>query len=385
MPDLPRGWATFGHSGPSLLLLNTFRAGRLAHAYLITGPKQSGRRTLALDLARAVNCRPAPDLFGAAPDKPCGECPQCVRITRGIHADVRIINVDTPTEKKRGGDDEEEGGRSRKTMISIEHVRDMERDAWLKPFEGNSRAFIIDGAELLHPAAANALLKTLEEPPPEVIIILVAADKGALLPTIISRCQQIELRPVATETIERELTVRHKTEPEQARTLARLARGRPGWAISALSDPTALDRQAQAIQRIMAALAGDLESRFNYARQLSDSFWRKRDDVLLELDFWLDWWRDIALVRNGLERFVTYVDWLPTLAALGRQLDGDAIARGVETVTGTRNALVANANSRLALDVMMLDLPFIAPSKLPAASISPAAGRPDRPAITVQE
>ncbi len=384
MADLPKGWTTFGHNGPSRLLLNTFRAGRLSHAYLITGSERSGRRTLALDLARAVNCRPAPDLFGSAPEKPCGECPQCVRITRGIHSDVRVINIDTPTEKKREGDGEDEGTRNRKN-ISIEHVRDLEHQASLKAFEGSCRAFIIDGADLLHPSAANALLKTLEEPPPDVLIILVATDASALPQTIVSRCQLIELRPVATETIEQELTARYKTEPEQARTLARLARGRPGWAIAALSDPTALDRQTQAVQRIMAALTGDLESRFHYARQLGESFRRKRDDVLLEMDFWLDWWRDIALARNGLERFVTYIDWLPVLAALGRQLDGDAIARGIETVTGTRSALEANANARLALDVMMLDLPYIAPSSLPAANTAAVAAPQDGPAITVQE
>ena len=381
MADLPKGWTTFGHNGPSRLLLNTFRAGRLSHAYLIAGPGQSGRRTLALDLARAVNCQPAPDLFGAAPEKPCGACPQCARITRGIHSDVRVINVDTPTKKKREGDGEDEGARNRKN-ISIEHVRDLERDAWLKPFEGNSRVFIIDGAELLSNDAYASILKTLEEPPPDVLIILVATAASALPQTIVSRCQLIELRPVATETIEQELTARHKAEPQQARTLARLARGRPGWAIAALSDPTALDRQTQAVQRIMAALTGDLEFRFHYARQLGDSFWRKRDDVLLEMDFWLDWWRDVALVKNGLERFVKYIDWLPTLAALGRQLDADAIARGVETVTSTKSGLEANASPRLALDVMMLDLPYIAPSSLPAANTAAAQ---DGPAVTVQE
>lgn len=385
MVDLPKGWATFGHNGPSRLLLNTFKAGRLSHAYLIAGPEQSGRRTLALDIARAVNCQPAPDLFGAAPEKPCGECSQCVRISRGIHSDVRVIDPQTPVRKDKDGAEAKDGADARHKLIRLEHIFDLQHDASLRPFEGSSRFFVIDGAELMSNEAVGSLLKTLEEPAPNVVIVLVAIAPGALPQTIVSRCQLIELRPVATELIEQELTARYKTPPEQARTLARLARGRPGWAIAALSDPTALDRQTQAVQRIVAALTGDLESRFQYARQLSDSFWRKRDDVLLEMDIWLDWWRDIALTRNGLERFVTYIDWLPTLAALGRQLDGDAIARGIETVTGTKSALEANATPRLALDVMMLDLPHIAPSSLPAANTMAAAASQDGSAGTIQE
>ena len=100
------------------------------------------------------------------------------------------------------------------------------------------------------------------------------------------------------------------------------------------------------------------------------------------MDFWLAWWREIALAKHGLEHFIAHIDWLPTLAALARQLDGDAIARGVDTVTGTKSALEANANARLALDVMMLDLPYISPSSLPIAKTAVSV---DGPPVTVQE
>jgi DNA polymerase-3 subunit delta' len=367
--DPPRGWTTFGHPGPSKLLRNTARAGRLAHAYLITGPDQSGRRTLALDVARAVNCTPAPDLFGVAKDRPCGECPQCVRITRGLHADVRVINADTQTEEGRRPAD---GGEARHKQVRIEHVRDIERQASLKPFEGRSRVFVIDGVETLSQEAANAILKTLEEPPPDVLIILVALSASTLPQTVVSRCQLVELRPVAAEVIERALLERFNAAPEQARTLARLARGRPGWAVAALQDPATLDRQTQAAQRILAALTGGLEARFRYARELGESFWRRRDDVLTEMDMWLDWWRDVALARNGLERFVTNVDWLPALTAVGLTLNDAAISTGAETVARTKRSLEANAIPRLALEVMMLDLPHVDSAQVQATATASA-------------
>ena len=355
----PQGWTTLGHPGPSRLLLGALRAGRLSHAYLIAGLARTGRKTLALDLARAVNCAPAPDLFGAAPARPCGQCAQCSRITRGIHADVRVITVDTPVMSDRPADsgDPASGADTRHKAIRIGHIWDLERQAFLKPFEGAKRVFIIDGAELMSEEAANALLKTLEEPPPDVLLVLVATAPESVPQTILSRCHVIQLRPVPAEVIEQALQDRFHAPPEQARTLARLARGRPGWAINALVDPTALDRQAQAVIRITGAIGGGLEARFRYAREVADAFWRRRDDALLEMDLWLDWWRDVALVRHGLDKFVINIGWLPALTALGKALDDQMISSTAASVARTRRALEANAIPRLALDVMMLDLP----------------------------
>lgn len=360
---LPQGWFTLGHPGPSRLLLGALRAGRLSHAYLISGLAQTGRKTLALDLARAVNCAPGPDLSGAAPARPCGQCAQCSRITRGIHADVRVISVDTPVESDRPADggDPASGVNQRRRDIAVGHIRDLERQAFRKPFEGAKRVFVIDGAELMSQSAANALLKTLEEPPADVLIVLVAASPESVPETILSRCHLIQLRPVPADVIEHALQDRFNAPPEQALTLARLSRGRPGWAINALHDPTALDGQTQAIIRITGALGGSLEARFRYAREVADAFWRRRDDALLELDMWLDWWRDVALARHGLDRSVTNVGWLPALRALGKEFDDLTVSSAASAVARTRWALQANANPRLALEVLMLDLPHAEP------------------------
>ncbi len=381
MDTAPDGWATFGHPGPSRLLLRSFEAGRLSHAYLFSGPEQIGRRTLALDLARLVNCKPQQSFVaaphGAGSPRPCGVCVPCGRITRGIHADVRVINVDTPTSQDKG-DGGASGDGPRHKSIRIEHVRDLEHQASLKPFEGGTRVFIIDGAELMSQPAANALLKTLEEPPQDVLIVLVASSVAALPATIVSRCHIIELRPVPAEVIEPHLVQKLGASPEQAHTLARLARlarGRPGWAISALADPTALDKGSQAVQRILDVVTGGMEARFQYARQLADTFWRRRDAVLDELDLWSEWWRELAMARNGLDNLVTNETWLPRFKGIAQALDNSTIAAGATAVASARRALEANAIARLALEVFMLDLPFVSKDNLPSDRLETAAAQ----------
>ena len=188
-------WGVIGHGGAVRLLSGAMNAGRLAHAYLITGAEQVGRKTLALALARAVSCE-------AEFQRPCGSCRQCDRIARGIHADVRVIERHTPIRGTAGGEASDEGQDERHARFSIEHIREMQRDATLNAFEGPRQVFILDGAETLRfqdgPAteAANALLKTLEEPPGDVLLVLIAPSRAASFsPTPAS-----EITPMTTST-----------------------------------------------------------------------------------------------------------------------------------------------------------------------------------------
>ena len=348
--------------------------GRASHAYLITGSAQVGKRTLALDIARAVNCTPSPDMFGETPQPPCGRCAPCDRITRGLHADVRVIDVNTELPSADGRSESGQGSnpRSRKN-IRIEHIAELQREASLKPFEGRRRVFIVDEAEAMSAEAANRLLKTLEEPAEEVMIVLVSASPDSLPPTVVSRCQRIELRLVPREEIERALVDRFGAEPEDAAVLSRIARGCPGWAIDALNDPTAMDKRTQSAQRILSVLTGDIEERFRYAREASTTFTRDRAAGTAEIETWLDWWRDVAFAANGLEKHVVNADWLPSLSAVGNALKSGELSAAVDAVERTLDALRANAMPRLALEVMMLDLPGVDGSAVPQPG-APVAG-----------
>ena len=314
------------------------REGRHAHAYLLVGPPQVGKGTLALNIAQAVNC-----LFPT--DAPCGECSQCLRIASGLHADVRNISV------RR-----DEDGPSRKE-IGIDDVRELHRQASLKPYEGSQRVFIFDGAEDLSEEASNALLKTLEEPPPQVLIALVATTEEALLPTIRSRCQRLEMKPLPLEQVAMELAGSHGMASEKADLLSRLSMGRLGWALSAMSDPSILEKRAEGLEHISRMAGASLQERFDYASNLASLHSRNREAAGEVLQLWLRWWRDLLLIKEGAEHFVTNVDLISTLRPAAARLGTPEVVEFIRAILSTLEALEHNANSRLALEVLMLGLP----------------------------
>jgi len=364
------GWTTFGHPGATRLLSRSSETGRLAHAYLITGPDKVGKRTLAIDIACMVNSEAVIDMFGAADSIDLATSHQAERIRKGIHSDVRIIDVNTELEKdSKGsgsdGDGEESSGRGRQN-ISINHIREMIRDSATKPFEGSSKVFIIDDAQRMTIEAANTLLKTLEEPADDTFIILTSPTDEALPETVVSRCQRIDLRPVDPEVIESELIERFEAEVSQARSLSRLARGCPGWAIDALNDSTIVDGHNQAVLRFAEIVTGNIEERFRYARQTGGQFWRDRDAVLTEMQRWLEWWRDVAMMRHKLDDHVTNTEWADLLSEIASQLKESQISAAVTSIQYATIALEANAVPQLTLEVLMLDLPWADPAKVPS-------------------
>ena len=332
-------WRTIGQDRAIHILKRSLEMGRFPHAYLLSGAPHVGKMTLAIDLAQALNC--------LEDEKPCGECSQCSRIARGLHADVHVVGVDA------GGSGE---GRSR-VAISIDQVRDVQRQASLKPFEGRHRVIIFDGAEHLSEGAANALLKTLEEPPDQVVLLLLASDDGALLPTLVSRCQLLRLRPVSRSLIVRELEGRHGVDGERADEVARLSRGRPGWAIDAATRPGALEHMNKTLGAIEGVVSGGVEARFSYAADLAASFGRDRDPVRQELALWLEWWRDVMLTREGDPGLVTHLSRMGAIQPLAEVLTTDQVARAINAVQEAESRLDRNVNPRLALEEMVLALP----------------------------
>src|SRR5689334_2021482 len=176
-------WGIIGHEWAVDFLRRSLAGARAAHAYLLSGPAGVGKALLALRLAQALNCeRGGPD--------PCLACRACKRIERGNHPDVRVAGMASQAAGLKADE------AARQKDLKIDTVRDWQSDISLRPYKGRRRVFILHDAERLTEAAANAMLKTLEEPPPYATIILVANSGGDLLPTIVSRCQPLRLRPV---------------------------------------------------------------------------------------------------------------------------------------------------------------------------------------------
>ena len=324
-------WNTIGHDSAVALLRRSLNEGRLAHAYMITGPRHLGKMTLAMDLARALNC--------TAAERPCGECTQCDRVSRGLHTDVKVVGV-------------EKG-----VMIAIDQVRETQREVSLAPFEGASRVVIIDEAERLSQEAANGMLKALEGPPDQVVLVLLAPDTGAVAPTLSSRCQLLELPRVPGATIVDALIRNHGVDAAMADQIARIARGRPGWAFRAAEDPQILENLSHKLAELEEIVAGNIEERFAHAASVASAFDRDRDAGRRDLDMWLDWWRDLMLVKAGTPEFMTHVSRLEPMRTAAAKLTSAQIARTIAAIGETVSFLERNVNSRLALEQLFLSLP----------------------------
>jgi DNA polymerase-3 subunit delta' len=334
------GWHTIGNEKATGALRRALDGGRLPHALLITGPEHVGKMALAVDLASALNC--------TGEEKLCGECPGCSRTRRGLHTDVHVVGL----EMAAGG------GRSR-TLIGVDQVRDVQREAALAPFEGACRVIVFDGAELMSEEAANSLLKTLEEPPPGVYLLLLTPKPEALLPTVVSRCQVVDLKPVPSDVIARHLVESLGMDEDLADRTARLSGGRPGWAIRAAAEPELLEAVEEKVDVVEEVVKGSMETRFEHAARLGSATDRDRESGRRELEVWLAWWRDVMLIKEGAPQLAANLSRMESLKAVAAMLTRQQITGAIQAIRRTRRLITRNVNSRLALEVMMLDIPRV--------------------------
>lgn len=143
----------------------------LSHAYIISGPAGSGRHTLARQLAAAMLC-------AGSGEKPCGKCGPCLKVRKGVHPDVSTVTG--PEEGK---------------PITVDRVRLLRADAYIRPNEGERKVYLLEGADRMNAPAQNAMLKLLEEGPPYAAFLLIAGNAGGLLRTVRSRCEELALTP----------------------------------------------------------------------------------------------------------------------------------------------------------------------------------------------
>jgi DNA polymerase-3 subunit delta' len=331
-------WQLVGNERAVTQLQRNLERGTVANAYLIVGPPHVGKMTLALELAKALNCE--------GKDPPCGECSPCRKVASGLHADVRVIGLSA-----NGNSNDK-----LRTEISIEQVREMQHAASLPPFEGSYKVFIIDGAEMMSNEAANCLLKTLEEPSAGVLFILLTSNDSLIPTTVISRCQKLELRPLPVPQLESALAEQRSLDADKTGLLSRLSHGCLGWALTAADDASLLERRDQLLERIIEVIGGDNELRFDYAAQLAAQFSQNRAAVGEVLDLWLDWWRDLLLVKldSGV---ITNVDHEVELTEMSRGYSLAQIRSFIASIQAAGEQLGQNANARLALEVLMLNIP----------------------------
>ncbi len=326
-------WQVKGHSRTVALLRQSLERGRLSHAYLFTGPAHVGKLTLAMNLAQAVNCE--------SEDRPCQQCAACRRIAAAKHADVHVVDLLSADKKE----------------IGIRQVADMQSAAHLPPFEGRCKVFVFDRAEMLSREAANSLLKTLEEPPPAVLMVLLTARENELLPTIASRCQRLELRPLPVAAVREALVADHHVPPDRADLLARLSGGCPGWAILALRDEKVLAERDRRLDDFARLCGAGARERLAYAAELAALFSKGREGVADTLAAWRQWWRDVMLIKCGNSQGIINTDQEEVLRREAERNTPRSIAAFMRRISLTARELEQNASPRLALEVLLLHMP----------------------------
>lgn len=205
-----------GHERVADELRRCVAQGRFPHAFLFVGPEGVGKRTFALGLAQALLCERSPETAL----NPCGACPSCLQIDAGMHPDV--LRVETPEDKHE---------------LPIRVIRELCLDLGLKPMHGTRRVAIVDDADDLNDEAANAFLKTLEEPPPGSVLILIGTSAEMQLDTIVSRCRVVRFEPLEPNVLAGVLVEQGVTaDPSVALELAGRAEGSVSRA-KGLADP----------------------------------------------------------------------------------------------------------------------------------------------------
>ncbi len=325
-------WQLIGHSWAIQLLRSHVEHERLRHAYLFTGPAGVGRRSLALKFAQAINCSEPTE-----PGMPCGECRNCRQLKHMQHPDLAVVAAEQP------------GG-----MLKVDQVRELQRQLALTTIQARYRIALFLRFEEANPNAANALLKTLEEPPDHVILLLTAENPDVLLPTVTSRCEIIRLRPVPALDLQTALQKRLPVSLAEAELLAAVSGGRPGEAIRLHWDADGMALRLDWLKEQRAMMAASRVERFAYAQAIS----KDRARMHQAIGVWISFWRDVLLRASAAQApAMSNPDLEAEIGAAADSATREQIVGVIRSLQQANDLLARYANPRLVAEVLMLQLP----------------------------
>ncbi len=322
-------------------LRNALAVERLAHAYLFVGPSGVGKKRTALALAQALLC---PEQAGTG----CEMCATCRAVAAGTHPDLSLVAP--------------QAGR---TTLGIDQVRELQHFLSLQSARGNRKIGVIEDAQVLTPQAQSSLLKIVEEPPGNALLILLSVSAASLSRPLLSRCQQVRFAALPPATVEQLLVQQHALPPTEAHALALYSRGSIGRALSLDAGVFTEERRhlLDALEQLEGALFGQVSElaewlvadRGKKSRTKTDRPERSAGGDRLELI--LSWYEErLRYILLGQDGVIRYADCLPALAQTTQGLDVEEALRQLSLVYATIRALGRNANLRLAVEDMLLQL-----------------------------
>jgi len=331
-------WDIVGNANIIEYLQKNLANQQLAHGYLFCGPEQVGKTKTARAFMASILCENyQANKKGVVP---CGECYHCQQLAKGIHPDV--FWIEREEDKKN---------------ISIEQINELRNKLGMSSFLNSYKIAVIEGAEKMSLAAANALLKTLEEPSKKTIIILITARLSFLPATIVSRTQIIRFKPVATIEIMNYL-VGLESDRQQVEVAANLAAGRPGLAINLIEDSDLLAFYQERVKGFLRIKGGDISQRFKEIGLLinkKDSFTNKSDNLIVVLDIWLSVLRDLFLIKCFSVDLIKNVFIQSELEKLANQYSFMQLKKLIADTRQTQMYLKQNANQQLAMENLVIN------------------------------
>lgn len=332
-------WNLIGHTWAEKMLRQHIATGSQRHAYLFSGPRGVGRRALALRFAQAINC-PTPLETGL----PCGICRICCQIVKMQQADLSILQAET------------EGG-----TLKVDEVRNLQHQLSLAPYESKYRIALLLRFEEANASAQNALLKTLEEPNRRVILLVTADDPENLLPTIVSRCELLRLRPLPLDEMAAVLREEKELHEDHARLIAHISGGRPGYALRLAEDKSLLEARGNSLQNCMRIIGLGRIERMQFVENTTRKRRRAeaKNDLRDELSIWLTFWRDVLLTTFNSQTPITNLDYKQQIELVASQTDHK---KATQIVQDLEHAFVRlnTANLQIMLDNLLLKWPRIA-------------------------
>ena len=316
-----------GHKQVISHLERAIALGKISHAYLLQGEKGSGKHTVAMAFAMALQCE-------NGEKRPCGECRSCHQAENGNHPDIITVTHEKPN------------------SIGVDEIRDqLVSDVQIKPYSGKYKIYIVPDAEKMTVQAQNALLKTIEEPPEYAVILLLGADSSAFLDTVLSRCVTLTLRPVPDEQV-KEYLMEHVQIPDyQADICVAFAQGNIGKAIQLASSENFGQIKASAVQLVKNVKNMDITEIIQTVKMV----YEYKVDIRDYLDILAVWYRDVLYFKATKDiDGVIFKDQLRYIRENAETSSYEGIELILEGIQKAKVRLGANVNFDLTMELLFL-------------------------------
>lgn len=302
---------------------------KVSHAYVLTGEAGMGRKSLAHAFALALLCE-------KGKKEPCMQCHACKQVLSGNHPDLIHVMHEKPN------------------SIGVDDIREQINDTiMVRPYSSYYKIYIVDDAEKMTQQAQNALLKTIEEPPSYAIVILLTTNQEAFLPTILSRCVQLKLKPLKDFVVKHYLTEALHVPESEADVYASFARGNLGKAISLVSSDDFKLMHEEVLRLLKSIRKMDISELLEYIRKLKE----ENLDIYECLDFMQMWYRDVLLYKVAKDmNLLIFKDEYRAINEISMNSSYEGLEKILEAIDKARVRLDANVNMELAMELMLLTM-----------------------------